>query len=114
MSGQNDPADIAKFFMDLGATNCIFKWGPKGSFIKTPDTEFRVPAFEVDVADTTGCGDSYCGGFIAGLNLGFDVEKACQLGTATSGLVASGLGSDAGVVDLETTLNFINSAKTIA
>jgi len=113
MSGLTDPADIARFFMDLGATSCIFKWGPKGSFIKTPDTEFRVPAFKVDVSDTTGCGDSYCGGFIAGLNMGYELEEACRLGTATSGLVASGLGSDAGVVDLHTTLQFMKHTETI-
>lgn len=113
MSGLSDAGDMARFFMDIGATNCIFKWGANGSFIKTPDTEFRVPAFKVEVSDTTGCGDSYCGGFIAGLNMGYDLEKACRLGTATSGLVASGLGSDAGVVDLETTLAFMDSAETI-
>lgn len=113
ISGLSDPTDIAQFFMDLGAGACVIKWGPKGSFIKTPDTAFRVPAFKVEVSDTTGCGDSYCGGFIAGLNLGYDLEEACRLGTATSGLVATGLGSDAGVVDLDTTLAFMNNAETL-
>lgn len=113
MSGLSDPSDIGRFFMDLGASNCVFKWGANGSFVKTKDGEFRLPAFKVDVSDTTGCGDSYCGGFIAGLNLGYDLEKACLLGTATSALVASGLGSDAGVVDLETTLAFMKTAPTI-
>jgi len=113
MSGLTEPADIARFFMDMGASSCVFKWGPKGSYIKTSDHEFRVPAYKVEVSDTTGCGDSYCGGFIAGLNMGYDMEAACQLGTGASALVASGLGSDAGVVDLETTLNFMKSADTI-
>jgi len=112
-SALSSPSEIASFFMDLGATSCIFKWGEKGSFIKTPDTEFRVPAFEVAVTDTTGCGDSYCGGFIAGLAMNYDLEQACRLGTAASGLVATGLGSDAGVVDLDSTLAFMNSAKTL-
>jgi len=107
------PSDLASFFMDKGAGACIFKWGEKGSFIKTVDTEFRVPAFSIAVSDTTGCGDSYCGGFIAGLALGYELEEACRLGTATSGLVATGLGSDAGVVDLETTTKFIETTETI-
>lgn len=109
----SSPSELARFFMDRGAGACIFKWGEKGSFIKTADTEFRVPAFKVSVSDTTGCGDSYCGGFIAGLALGYDLEEACRLGTATSGLVATALGSDAGVVDLETTKKFISTAATI-
>lgn len=107
------PSELASFYMDKGAGACIFKWGEKGSFIKTVDAEFRVPAFKVEVSDTTGCGDSYCGGFIAGLSLELDLESACRLGTATSGLVATALGSDAGVVDLETTTRFIESAETI-
>lgn len=107
------PSELAQFYMDLGATACIFKWGAKGSFIKTPDAQMRVPAFEVSVSDTTGCGDSYCGGFIAGLAMGYDLEQACRLGTATSGLVATALGSDAGVVDLATTQAFMASTKVL-
>lgn len=114
ISGLKEPGDIARFFMDLGAVNCIFKWGPNGSFIKTPDVEFRIPAYRVKVADTTGCGDSYCGGFIAGMSMNYGLEDACRLGTATSGLVASGLGSDAGVIDLKSTLVFMNTAEILS
>ncbi len=113
ISGRSQPGEAAKFFKDLGATTCIFKWGDRGSFISTDDDDWRMPAFKVDVSDTTGCGDSYCGGFIAGLSMGYDLEQACRLGTAVSGLVATGLGSDAGVVDLEQTLAFIETATTL-
>lgn len=113
ISGLSDRSDIAQFFIDLGAGACVIKTGAEGSFIKSTGTEFQMPAFKVDVSDTTGCGDSYCGGFIAGLSMGYDLEDACRLGTATSGLVATGLGSDAGVVDLETTLEFMRAAETI-
>jgi sugar/nucleoside kinase (ribokinase family) len=67
----------------------------------------------VDVKDTTGCGDAYCGGFVAGLAQNRNVLDACRLGTATSALVATGLGSDAGVVDLPTTLRFMETAEII-
>lgn len=111
LSGRRDPGDIADFFIGLGAGGCIFKWGERGSFIKTPELTTRLPAYKVAVSDTTGCGDSYCGGFVAGLAMGLDVLEACRLGTAISGLVATGLGSDAGVVDLETTRAFMQSAE---
>jgi len=113
MAGREDPAEIAKFYKDMGASACIFKWGEKGSYVSTADGDSRVPAYKVTVSDTTGCGDSYCGGFIAGLALGYDLEKACRLGTATSGLVATALGSDAGVVDLAGTLTFMESAEIL-
>ncbi len=100
LSGKTEPADIAETFLALGAGACIFKWGAKGSYVHTRAERFRVPGFRVTVSDTTGCGDSYCGGFVAGLAMGRDLRQACELGTATSALVATALGSDAGVVDL--------------
>jgi sugar/nucleoside kinase (ribokinase family) len=100
LTGQDDPAKIAQVFLKMGAKACVFKWGERGSYIHTRDEQFRIPAFKVNVSDTTGCGDSYCGGFIAGLVFGRDLRAACELATATSGLVATGLGSDAGVVNL--------------
>ncbi len=113
LSGKDKPDQIADFFKAMGAQNCIFKCGADGSYISTADRDFTLPAYKVEVSDTTGCGDSYCGGFIAGLSLGHSLEDACRLGTATSGLVATGLGSDAGVIDLKSTLEFMASAETI-
>ena len=113
ISGRDDPDEIAAFFRDRGATTCIFKWGEKGSFLATPDGSQRIPAFKVEVTDTTGCGDAYCAGFIAGLAQGWDVENACRLGTAASGLVATGLGSDAGIVDLDRTVEVMETAPTL-
>lgn len=100
LSGKTEPDDIAETFLAMGAGACIFKWGAKGSYVHTGAERFRVPGFRVRVSDTTGCGDSYCGGFVAGLALGRSLRDACELGTATSALVATALGSDAGVVDL--------------
>ncbi len=113
LSGRTDPKDVADFFIDRGAGACIFKWGDKGSYIRTRDMAERLPAFKVNASDTTGCGDSYCGGFVAGLAKGFDLIEACRLATAVSGLVATALGSDAGVVDYETTRAFMETAALI-
>jgi sugar/nucleoside kinase (ribokinase family) len=46
-----------------------------------------------------------------GLSLGWDLERAGRLGTAASALVITGLGSDAGIVNLEQTIEFMNSAE---
>lgn len=113
LSGKTDPKDVADFFIDRGAGACIFKWGDKGSYIRTRDIAERLPAFKVKVSDTTGCGDSYCGGFVAGLAKGLDLIEACRLATAVSGLVATALGSDAGVVDYEATRAFMQTAELV-
>jgi sugar/nucleoside kinase (ribokinase family) len=59
-----------------------------------------VPAFEVEVVDTTGCGDAFSAGFLRGLSLGRDRMDAARLGCAAAALVAQGLGSDYGEFEL--------------
>lgn len=113
ISGTKTPEDTAKFFLDCGAGTCILKWGAKGSLLTAGDKPVRIPAYKVDVVDTTGCGDSYCAGFLAALSKGWDVEKACRFGTATSALVATGLGTDAGVVNFEETEKAMNSLPVL-
>jgi sugar/nucleoside kinase (ribokinase family) len=66
----------------------------------------QTPAFDVPVVDSTGCGDAASAGLIKGLSLGWDLEKSAWLGCACGGLVVQGLGSDAGIVDFESTVRF--------
>ena len=87
--------------------------GDEGSYARTRDGAFRTPAFKVPISDTTGCGDAYCGGFVVGLVDGLDLEAACRLGAATAALVATGLGSDAGVTDRAQVEAFMAKAESL-
>jgi len=110
MTGTEDPGDGVRRLRDaVGVETVIGTLGGEGSLILGPAGEAKVPAFEVDVVDTTGCGDAYAAGFIVAIANGWDAEAAGYLGAAASGLVATGLGSDSGIVDLESTLEFMAS-----
>jgi sugar/nucleoside kinase (ribokinase family) len=74
--------------------------GAEGAVLATGDRIDRVPAFAVDVVDTSGCGDAFSAGFLRGLSLGRPPHDAAVLGCAVAGLVAQGLGSDHGDFDL--------------
>ena len=75
--------------------------GADGAIVVDGDGEpTRVPAFDVDVVDTTGCGDAFSTGFVVGLGLGRSPRDAAVLGCASAALVAGGLGSDHGDFDL--------------
>lgn len=108
-----DRKDVINFFLDRGVGHTVFKMGGEGSSIcaKGMD-EIRVPAYKVPVVDSTGCGDAYCAGFIVGLSMGWNLEQAGRLGSAAGSLVITGLGSDAGIVNLEKTIEFMNTAET--
>jgi sugar/nucleoside kinase (ribokinase family) len=115
MCGLTDRSDVIRFFLDRGARHTVFKMGGAGSSVAWQEDgqvrEIRIPAFKVPVVDSTGCGDAYCAGFIVGLSEGWDLERSGLLGTAASGLVIQGLGSDAGIVDLPHTIDFMNGAE---
>ncbi|MBS1893688.1 MAG: hypothetical protein JST59_20500 [Actinobacteria bacterium] len=108
MTGTEDPAEgVARLRDEIGVETVIGTLGGEGSLILGPGGEARVPAFDIDVVDTTGCGDAYVAGFIVATASGWDAEAAGWFGAAASGLVAAGLGSDSGIVDLASTLEFM-------
>jgi len=84
--------------------------GAKGALVVTADEVIEVPAYVVDVVDTTGCGDAFSAGFLRGLSLGRDLRGAAELGCAAAAQVAGGLSTDAGSYDLESVLAFAESA----
>jgi sugar/nucleoside kinase (ribokinase family) len=65
----------------------------------------------VNVVDTTGCGDAFDAGFIVALHHKMDTETALRFAQASAGLVATGLGSDAGIVSFDETLKTMKNWK---
>ncbi len=115
ISGLHDRAAVIRHFLDRGAAHVVFKMGDQGSVIagQTIDGEIRLPAFAADVVDSTGCGDAYCAGFIAGLLHDWDLAHCGRLGAACGALVITGLGSDAGIIDLRHTLAYLETATPL-
>lgn len=112
--GLEDRQDVIRFFLDRGARHTVFKMGGQGSSIAGPGMdEIRIPAYKMPVVDSTGCGDAYCAGFIVGLSKGWDLETAGRFASAASGLVITGLGSDAGIVDFDHTYQLMQTHETL-
>ena len=75
-----------------------------------PRETIEVPAYDIDVVDTTGCGDAFSAGFLRGHALGLDLRGAAELGCATAAQVARGLGTDAGEYSLASVQEFAETA----
>src|SRR3954462_15491278 len=85
-----------------GGAGCVAAArGADGPVVVDADGVEEVPAFPVDVVDTTGCGDAFSAGFLRGLSLGHSPRDPPALGCAAAALVAQGLGTDHGDFDLE-------------
>ena len=114
ITGLTDLDELCDFFLSAGAKHVVLKMGARGSLIKDKaGLRLRIPAFKVAVVDTTGCGDAWTGGFIAGLSRGMTIEEAAQLASACGSLVATGLGSDAGIIDFDSTMKFVQTNPTL-
>jgi sugar/nucleoside kinase (ribokinase family) len=88
--------------------------GADGVLLVDAEGSQRVPAFEIEVVDTTGCGDAFSAGFLRGLSLGHDRADAARLGNAAAALVAQGLGSDHGDFDLDAAEAFAEQTPQLA
>lgn len=105
LSGKNSAEDCANAMLDAGAKACVFTMGPDGAFFADASgTRKQSPAYDIEIVDTTGCGDAFDAGFIAALHHKMDLETSLRFAQASAALVASGLGSDAGITSFDDTI----------
>jgi sugar/nucleoside kinase (ribokinase family) len=100
LSGKDELVAGCRALIERGVGCIAATSGAEGAVVVDPDAAEEVPAFPVEVVDTTGCGDAFSAGFLRGLSLGRGRREAAVLGCATAALVAQGLGSDHGDFDL--------------
>jgi len=100
LTGAADLATGCRALLDRGVGCVAATCGGDGVLVVDSSGAQQVPAFPVEVVDTTGCGDAFSAGFLRGLALGRDRREAARLGCAVAALVAGGLGSDHGTFDL--------------
>jgi sugar/nucleoside kinase (ribokinase family) len=112
-TGEPDLESACRALLARGVGCVAATCGADGVLIAGADTVEQVPAFEVDVVDTTGCGDAFSAGFLRGLAIGRDRRGAAELGCATAALVAQGLGTDYGNFDLDAVLEFAEHAPRL-
>lgn len=113
LSGLTDFNQISDYLLGKGAGCVILTLGEHGAMYRHSSGEkFEIPAFDINVVCTCGCGDCFNAGFATGLHLDMIPEDCVRLAQASSAQNAMGLGSQAVVKDLETTLEFMNTTKT--
>jgi sugar/nucleoside kinase (ribokinase family) len=75
------------------ANIAVVKIGAKGSLIKHNGQKMRIEETKRNKIDTTGAGDMYAGGFLAGLCKGEDLTKCGKLGSILAGNVIEIMGT---------------------
>lgn len=93
MLGTEDPDKVVAGVRELSETSCITQ-GLAGSMIVTPSDVIRIPVVEVEKrVDTTGAGDLYASGVLAGLARGLSLEEAGRMGSCAAAEIISHIGA---------------------
>jgi sugar/nucleoside kinase (ribokinase family) len=107
LTGFDDPQAAAKHFQEAGAKTVIIKLGGKGAYVLSAEWEGMIAPFNVECLDTTGAGDSFCGGFLFGLENNWPLEQAALFANAVGALCVSSLGATSGIKTYQETVEFI-------
>lgn len=72
----------------------IVKVGEKGALVQQGNQKWHIPAIETTVVDTTGAGDYFAAGFLAGLAKGCNLGKCGMIGAVMAGEIVKVVGAE--------------------
>lgn len=82
--------------------------GENGCIGSSPEGVFELPAFAVDVVDTTGCGDTFHGAFALAIARSQSVVSAARFASGAAALCAKQLGGRTGIPTTQELEWFLN------
>ena len=72
----------------------VVKVGKEGAYVQQGAQRWHIPATVTSVVDTTGAGDFFAAGFLAGLAKGWDLERCGKMGSFMAGEVIKIVGAE--------------------
>ncbi|MGB3582227.1 MAG: PfkB family carbohydrate kinase, partial [Roseiarcus sp.] len=92
------PSDIGAWLRETALRlkcHMAAKLGERGSLVCDAKSGVLIytPARPVKVVDTTGAGDGYCGGFVAGLAAGWPLAECAAMGAVSASYVVEACGA---------------------
>jgi fructokinase len=95
MTGESQNDKIADELLRLGPKVVAITQGADGCLIANAERCVHVPAFKVNVVDTTGAGDAFMGGLSYGLLEGWNFERVGTFANACAALCCTKVGARA-------------------
>lgn len=110
IAGREEPEEIADVFLSKGVKLAVVKLGKDGCFIKSIAGEkYALPTYsQIKAVDTTGAGDSFAAGFLAGLTMGWDLYKCGKFGNAVGTHCVMEIGASTGIKSMKEILEFMD------
>ncbi len=108
MTGVTDYNRMADQLLTLGPKLVAITQGEDGCLIASREKRVQVPAFRVNVVDTTGAGDAFMGGLSYGLLQGWDLDRVGVFANACAALCCTKVGARA-MSKLDEVLAFVKA-----
>jgi 2-dehydro-3-deoxygluconokinase len=106
LTGESTPHKMVAFFRRHMKPHALLgiKLDADGCYLDDGRKSAIVPAYKVDVVDTTGAGDTWFGGLLTGLIKGMPLEQAGRFANRTAADCCTALGASAGIKNFEGTM----------
>ena len=110
-SGETEPFAMAKKLHELGPKNIIIKLGKDGALISFAGEEpYILPTYTAfKPVDSTGAGDSFCAGFLAGQAMGWDVRRSAEFANAVATHCIMAVGASTAIPTVEKVIEFMET-----
>jgi len=105
--GEPDPTRQALAFRDLGARHVVVTRGERGAVAVSDALRVRLDAYPIDHVDSTGGGDAFDAGYIAGLIEGLPELDCLKLAAAVGASCVRAIGTTAGIFTRDEARRFI-------
>lgn len=97
LTGRSDPAGVAAFYLERGASCVVVKNGSAGASAHTVHERVDRPVFPVRVVDTVGAGDGFAAGLISASLDGLDLPGRLHRAAAVGALATTSPGDKDGL-----------------
>ncbi len=116
-TGKNDPAQAVEHLAVQTPRTCtIVTAGHQGCWYacgEAPGDVRHVPAYTVQVVDTTGCGDVFHGAYAAGITWGWSILRCIRFASAAAAIKATKTGGRAGIPDRAAVERFLREREMV-
>lgn len=102
-----DPKEIGEQLLREGSKMVVITLGSAGALVMSDKGILQIPAFEVEVVDTTAAGDAFIAGFIAGMLEGQHLPEAIRWGNAAGALACTRFGAQPSLPTREQVLHLL-------
>jgi sugar/nucleoside kinase (ribokinase family) len=101
LTGEEEPRRQAEAFLRAGCATVVITRGGRGALLMDQTHVVEAPAFDVTLVDSSGAGDAFAGGFIAGMLMGLDQAETLRFASVIGASCCMRLGCTTGIFTRE-------------